>query len=53
MRSSARTTCSVPGRRFAVWFVRKYPGLAARLHISSGGNGNGGSNGKGAKREAA
>jgi hypothetical protein len=29
-------------RRFAVWFVRRYPGLAARLHISSTGNGNGG-----------
>lgn len=26
-------------RRFAVWFVRKYPGLAARLHISGNGNG--------------
>jgi hypothetical protein len=31
-------------RRFAVWFVRRYPNLAARLHISSGGNGNGSGN---------
>jgi hypothetical protein len=30
-------------RRFAVWFVRRYPNLAARLHIS-GGNGNGSGN---------
>jgi hypothetical protein len=28
-------------RRLAVWFVRKYPNLAAKLHVSSGGNGNG------------
>jgi hypothetical protein len=32
-------------RRLAVWFVRKYPNLAAKLHISSGnGNGNGRAN---------
>jgi hypothetical protein len=29
-------------RRFAVWFSRKYPNMAARLHVSgNGGNGNG------------
>jgi hypothetical protein len=26
-------------RRFAVWFSRRYPGLAARLHVRSNGNG--------------
>jgi hypothetical protein len=26
-------------RRFAVWFARRYPGAAAKLHM--GGNGNG------------
>jgi hypothetical protein len=25
-------------RRFAVWFVRRYPDLARRLHVSSNGN---------------
>src|SRR5687768_8930010 len=32
-------------RRFAVWFARKYPGLAAKLHMRTNGNGNG--NGQG------
>jgi hypothetical protein len=32
-------------RRFAVWFSRRYPGLAARLHVRSNGNGNGGTPG--------
>jgi len=37
-------------RRFAVWFSRRYPGLAARLHIrtAENGNGNGASKGGGA-----
>jgi hypothetical protein len=29
-------------RRFAVWFIRRYPGLAARLHLRTPENGNGG-----------
>ena len=32
-------------RRFAVWFSRRYPGLAARLHVRSNGNGAGNGNG--------
>ena len=28
-------------RRFAVWFARKYPGLAEKLHMRTNGNGNG------------
>ena len=32
-------------RRFAVWFARRYPGLAAKLHMRTNGNGNG--NGQG------
>ena len=28
-------------RRFAVWFSRRYPNLAARLHVRSNGNGSG------------
>jgi len=27
-------------RRFAVWFSRRYPDLAARLHVRGNGNGN-------------
>jgi hypothetical protein len=34
-------------RRFAVWFSRKYPNMAARLHVSGNGNG-----GNGAGRSA-
>ncbi len=33
-------------RRFAVWFSRRYPGLAARLHIRTAENGNGGGTSK-------
>jgi hypothetical protein len=28
-------------RRFAVWFSRRYPTLAAKLHVRSNGNSNG------------
>lgn len=28
-------------RRFAVWFSRRYPVLAAKLHVRSNGNGSG------------
>ena len=28
-------------RRFAVWFHRRYPQLAAKLHVDAAGNGNG------------
>ncbi len=28
-------------RRFAVWFARRYPTTAAKLHVSGNGNGNG------------
>ena len=28
-------------RRFAVWFSRRYPDLAARLHVRGNGNGDG------------
>ena len=28
-------------RRFAVWFSRRYPDLAAKLHVRANGNGNG------------
>jgi hypothetical protein len=31
-------------RRFAVWFHRRYPQLAARLHVGGPGNGNGDGN---------
>ena len=32
-------------RRFAVWFSRRYPRLAARLHLRSNGNGGNSSGG--------
>ena len=35
-------------RRFAVWFVRRYPSLAAKLRIT----GNGGTNGNGSGKPA-
>jgi hypothetical protein len=36
-------------RRFAVWFSRRYPGLAAKLHVRANGASNGiGGNGKAA-----
>ena len=31
-------------RRFAVWFHRRYPQLAAKLHVGGSGNGNGDGN---------
>ncbi len=34
-------------RRFAVWFARRYPRMASRLHMSGNGGANG--NGKSAK----
>jgi hypothetical protein len=33
-------------RRFAVWFSRRYPALAAKLHVRTNGNANGNSGGK-------
>ena len=34
-------------RRFAVWFHRRYPQLAAKLHVGGSGNGNGDGNCRG------